>query len=137
MKLRTPGPLLLVPGVAGLGPELGELMSIASCSQGITGSTAPRLPRRAQPPVHGIQPFQASSSSGRGLRAGLGSADPGLAGSWQAPGGRPFPRGGPSRQLQSCPGRGRPGPPRRLGVIIVKDSNLNENIKAIFKFCFY
>lgn len=29
------------------------------------------------------------------------------------------------------------GPPQRLWVIIVKYSNLNENIKAVFKFCFY
>lgn len=46
---------------------------------------------------------------------------------------------GPGWRLQSSPGGwgGGAGPPRRLWVIIVKDSNVNENIKAIFKFCFY
>lgn len=99
-----------------LGPEPGECMSLQASSLSRLGFT-----------LWGAR-WEHSCSP-----AGLYTA---LAG---APAEAPPAEVGPSWRLQSSPGgcdRGT-GPPRRLWVIIVKDSNVNENIKAIFKFCFY
>lgn len=107
---------LWLPWGRRLGPEPGECMSLQANS----------LSRWASPcGEHGgstAAPLLACTQPWRG-----------------APAEAPPAEVGPSWRLQSSPGgwgRGA-GPPRRLWMIIVKDSNVNENIKAIFKFCFY